>query len=161
TATSATQIEGGCTTSDWWQWAREKGRVRGGDTPDVACDSWDRWEEDVALQRELGLGAYRLSIEWARVEPRPREFDRSALARSRQVAGALVEAGIVPMITLHHFTLPTWLADRGGTEAREFAERFEAFARETALVLGDLCSMWCTINEPSVLAAQGYIVGIW
>ena len=66
TATSATQIEGGCTTSGWYEFAREPGRVAHGDRPDVACDAWHRWEGDVALQKSLGLDAHRMSIEWAR-----------------------------------------------------------------------------------------------
>src|ERR1019366_9969859 len=128
TATAATQIEGGCTTSDWHAFARRPGAVKHGDTPDVACDSWRRWPEDVALQVSLGMGAYRMSIEWARVEPRPGEIDRPALDEYRKMLGALRDAGIEAMVTLHHFTLPAWLADRGGVLADGFAERLGPLA---------------------------------
>jgi beta-glucosidase len=161
TASSATQIEGGCTTSDWFAFARQPGRVKNGDRPDVACDAWRLWEQDVALQRSLGFGAHRLSIEWARIEPRDGEIDRRALDRYRAMVGALRDANIEPMITLHHFTLPAWIADRGGVLAEGFAGRLARFARVAVGALGDLCSRWITINEPNVFAAQGYLTGEW
>jgi beta-glucosidase len=161
TATSATQIEGGCTTSDWWAFARQPKRIKHGDTPDVACDSWRRWREDVALQRELGLGAYRLGVEWARIEPRPGEIDPAAVDAYRAMLGALRDAGIEPMVTLHHFTLPAWLAERGGVLADGFADRLAALARVAARELGDVCRLWITVNEPNVLAAHAYLLGIW
>jgi beta-glucosidase len=161
TATSATQIEGGCTTSDWFDFARQPGRIEGGDRPDMACDAWHRWEADVTLQRSLGLGAHRMSMEWARIEPRPGEIDGAALDRYREMVGALRDAGIEPMITLHHFTLPSWLAARGGIVADGFAELLAGFARLAVRALGDLCQRWVTINEPNVLAAQAYLLGEW
>jgi beta-glucosidase len=161
TATAATQIEGGCTTSDWYAFAREPGRVRNGDTPDVACDGWNRWRDDVAIQRSLGMGACRMSIEWARIEPREGETDHGALDRYRQILGALGDASIEPLVTLHHFTLPLWLARAGGALAPEFPARFARFARLAAASLGDLCRFWVTTNEPNVMAAQGYLLGVW
>ncbi len=161
TATSATQVEGGCGTSDWARFAREAGRVKHGDGPDVACDSWRRWREDIALQRELGLDAYRMSVEWARIEPRAGEIDRGALDEYRQMLGGLRDAGIEAMVTLHHFTLPTWLADRGGLLAEEFVERLARFAKVVIDALGDLSRLWVTINEPNVLAAHAYLLGVW
>ncbi len=161
TATSATQIEGHCPTSDWARFAREPGRIKHGDTPDVACDSWHRWRDDVALQKSLGMQAYRLGLEWARIEPRPGETDRAALDTYRAMLGALRDAGIEPMVTLHHFTLPTWLADEGGVLARGFAARLASFARVAVDALGDLARLWITVNEPNVLAAHGYLLGVW
>jgi beta-glucosidase len=161
TATAATQIEGGCRTSDWFAFARQPKRTRRGDTPEVACDGWRRWPEDVALQRTLGFGAYRLSIEWARIEPRAGEIDHAALETYRSMLGALRDAGIEPMVTLHHFTLPMWLAERGGVLAGAFAERIARFARVAVDALGDLCRLWVTINEPNVLAAHAYLLGLW
>jgi beta-glucosidase len=161
TATSATQIEGGCTTSDWYAFARQRGRIKHGDTPDVACDSWRRWRDDVALQQSLGMGAYRMSIEWARIEPRPDEIDRGALDEYRRMLGALRDAGIEPMVTLHHFTLPLWLAERGGVLAEGFAQRLASLARTAVDALGDVCRLWVTVNEPNVLAAHAYLLGVW
>jgi beta-glucosidase len=161
TATSATQIEGRCETSDWVRFAREAGRIKHGDRPDVACDSWRRWREDIALQRELGMGAYRMSVEWARIEPRAGEIDRDALDEYRKMLGGLRDAGIEAMVTLHHFTLPTWLADRGGLLAEGFVERFARFAKVVIDALGDACRLWVTINEPNILAAHSYLLGAW
>ena len=161
TATAATQIEGGCTTSDWYAFSHRPGRTRNGDTTDVACDSWNRWPEDIAIQRGLGLGGYRMSIEWARVEPRPDEISTAALERYRNILGALREAAIEPMVTLHHFSLPGWLAERGGVLSDQFADRFGRFAGRAAAFLGDVCRHWVTINEPNVLATQAYLLGAW
>lgn len=161
TATAATQIEGGCTTSDWCAFAREPGRVRNGDTPLVACDSWNRWPDDVALQRSLGLGAYRMSLEWARIEPRAGEIDHAALDRYREMLGALRDSDIEPMVTLHHFTLPLWLAREGGVLSEAFPDRLARFSRVAADALGDVCRWWITTNEPNVLATQGYVFGAW
>jgi beta-glucosidase len=161
TATSATQIEGHCTTSDWYAFAKERGRIKHGDVPDVACDSWNRWREDVALQKQLGMGAYRLGLEWARIEPRDGDVDRTALETYRAMLGALRDAGIEPMITLHHFTLPAWLAAEGGVLAPRFADRLARFARTAVGALGDLCRLWITVNEPNVLAAHAYLLGVW
>jgi beta-glucosidase len=161
TATSATQIEGGCKTSDWYEFARRIGTIKNGDTPDVACGSWARWQEDVELQHSLGMGAYRMSIEWARIEPGPGEINRAVLHRYRRMLSGLRDAGIEPMVTLHHFTLPNWLAARGGVSCPDFPERLAVFARIAVCALGDLCKLWITINEPSVLISQGYLRGIW
>jgi beta-glucosidase len=161
TATSATQIEGHCETSDWAAFAKQPGRIRNGDTPALACDSWRRWREDVALQKQLGMQTYRLGLEWARIEPRPGAIDRAALGEYRAMLGALRDAGIEPMVTLHHFTLPLWLAEQGGVLARGFADRLASFARVAAEALGDLCRLWITVNEPNVLAAHAYLLGVW
>lgn len=161
TATSATQIEGGCATSDWSAFAAQPGRIKHGDTPAVASDSWRRWREDVALQKSLGMGAYRMSIEWARIEPRAGEIDHDALDVYREQLGAMRDARIAPMVTLHHFTLPSWLADAGGLLAGDFPARLASFARTAAGALGDLCETWITVNEPNVLAAHAYLLGVW
>ncbi|MGO9707574.1 MAG: glycoside hydrolase family 1 protein [Polyangiaceae bacterium] len=160
TATSATQVEGHCTTIDWYRFAKN-GRVKNGDTIDVACDSWNRFRDDVALQRAMGLNAARLSVEWGRIEPRPGAFDAAALDHYRTILGAHVDAGIRPMVTLHHFALPQWMADRGGLLAHDLPARLARFAVETVRALGDLCREWITINEPNVLAAHAYLLGAW
>jgi len=160
-ATSATQIEGGCRAIDWWQFARERGRIAHGDVPDVACDHWNRVAEDTELLVRLGVGAHRLSIEWGRIEPEVERFDDDALEHYRAELVGLANAGIEPMLTLHHFSLPSWLAARGGVLAPEFPERLAAFARRAARTLGEHVKHWVTINEPNVLVAQGYLLKLW
>src|SRR5262249_49488699 len=159
TATSATQVEGHCPASDWVEFARVPGHIRGGDTPDIACDQFHRWREDLALEVELGMSAHRLGVEWARVEPRPGEFDSAAIDHYRAVVGAHADAGITPMLTVHHYTLPTWVRDRGGILASDFVEWITRYARKMVGALGDLCPLWITVNEPNVLAAFGFLMG--
>lgn len=159
TATAATQIEGHCFTSNWWAFAQEPGRVHGGDTPHPACDVWNRFEQDMELHRGLGANAYRLSIEWARVEPTPGQIDHEALDRYRSMLGSLRDASIEPMVTLHHFTLPRWVSQRGGLLSPSFPSYFESFVRVAVEALGDLSTRWITINEPNVVASLGYLLG--
>ena len=161
TATAATQIEGHCDDTDWAAFAREPGRIHGGDTPAVACDFFHRFRDDVELQRRLGMGAHRMSIEWARIERRPGEFDPAAWDHYREVLGAHRDAGVTPMVTLHHFSIPRWLSARGGMLSPELPSLLSRFATRAVEALGDLCSLWVTLNEPNVLAAQGYLLGIF
>jgi beta-glucosidase len=109
----------------------------------------------------MGLTALRLSVEWSRVEPRPGVFDDSALQRYGQMLRGLHERGIEPMVTLHHFSTPRWLAEQGGWEAPETIPLFTRFVRRTVGELGKYCDMWCTINEPNVYAVLGYLDGVF
>jgi beta-glucosidase len=153
TATAATQIEGGCTTTDWWAFSKGK--------TETACDHWNRFADDTALQSKLGMGAYRMSVEWGRIEPIEGRFDDAALDRYREETSLLRAAGIEPMVTLHHFTLPTWLAERGGVTSRDFPECFVRFTKRVVHALERDVSLWITINEPNVFVAQGWLLGIW
>ena len=103
TATAATQIEGGCANTNWAAFADRAGTIADGSTPAVACSSWERWRDDVALSQDLHMDAYRMSVEWARIEPREGDFDHAVLDHYRAQLGALVDAGIEPAVTLHHF----------------------------------------------------------
>ena len=161
TATSATQVEGHCEETDWAVFSRQPGRIRNGDTPSIACDHWERWAGDIAIQKELNLNAHRLSLEWARVEPRPGEFDRRVIDRYRAMLGALADAGITPLVTLHHFSIPLWLSHRGGLLCTDLPELLTRYTCEVVRALGDLCRWWITINEPSILVTHGYIFGSW
>jgi beta-glucosidase len=160
-ASSATQVEGGCPHTDWADFARIDGRIPGNASPLTACDSWNRFREDVELQRSMNLNAYRLSIEWARVEPEPGKFDLKAIEHYRQMLGTLVDAGIDPMVTLHHFSIPIWARDAGGFLSPEFPEHLAAFARKVVPAFGDLVRLWITINEPNGLAALSHLIGFF
>jgi beta-glucosidase len=159
-ATAAHQIEGGNVNSDWWAFEHDQGSgVR--DVSGDACDSWHRWAEDLDLAASIGLNSYRFSVEWARVEPVPGEFSSAALEHYRRVADGCRTRGLVPVVTLHHFTLPRWMADRGGFEAPEIAERLGAYAAKVGDTLGDAIGLACTINEPNVVALMGYLLGVF
>jgi beta-glucosidase len=158
TATAAHQIEGGNTNNDWWRWEHTPGsgcKESSGD----ACDSWHRWPDDVALLAELGFTDYRFSIEWSRIEPADGEWSTAALDHYVRQCEALLEAGIDPVVTFHHFTTPLWLADQGGWTAPDTADRFAAFCEHAAGRLGGVMRRACTINEPNIVATIGYLLG--
>jgi beta-glucosidase len=157
-ATAAHQIEGNNVHSDWWH-AEQTGQLP--HRSDNACDSWTRWPEDIQLLSEIGLNAYRLSVEWARIEPYPGHFDQVALDTYRAQLEALLDAGIEPILTLHHFTNPRWLAELGGWSNPDVVPRFVDYAGRVVEQTRDLVRWWVTINEPSILAMKSYLEGSW
>jgi beta-glucosidase len=157
-ATAAHQIEGNNTASDWWQ-AEQTGLLP--HRSEAACESWTRWPEDIRLLSEIGLNAYRLSVEWARIEPYPGRFDQVALDTYRAQLEGLKAAGIEPVVTLHHFTNPRWLAEQGGWPNSDVVSRFVDYASRVVDRTHDLVRWWVTINEPSILALKGYVEGTW
>jgi beta-glucosidase len=161
TATAAHQVEGGNHANDWWGWEQAPGHIKNGDRSDPACDHYRSYQTDFDLLRSLHQNAHRLSVEWSRIEPAPGQFSETALAHYRDVLQALRDRGMEPMVTLHHFTNPAWIADTGGWEAPETAEHFASFADRVTDQLGDLARFWITINEPTVIAYQGYVRGEW
>jgi beta-glucosidase len=159
TASAAYQVEGDNRNADWWEFEQEPGRIANGDTSAIACDHYNRYREDFKLLRELNQNAHRLSIEWSRIEPSEGEFDSRQIRHYRDVLGELREQGIEPMVTLHHFTSPLWFARKGGWANREAARAFLPYVTKMAEELGDLVGIWCTINEPNIYAANGWITG--
>ncbi|MEU6350943.1 GH1 family beta-glucosidase [Streptomyces sp. NPDC047072] len=165
TATSAYQIEGavaedGRSPSIWDTFAHTPGKIDGGDDGDVACDHYHRWREDIALMRQLGTNAYRLSVAWPRVMPAgDGPVNPKGLAFYDELTDGLLEAGITPSVTLYHWDLPQVLQDRGGWPARETAEHFAAYASAVAERLGDRVKHWCTLNEPLCSAWIGHLEG--
>jgi beta-glucosidase len=164
-ASSAHQIEGG-THNDWTEW--ETGRYPDG-APHVldgasaarAADSWNLWQADLAALQLIGANTYRLGIEWSRLEPEEGVWDQASAARYRQMFVALRAARIQPMVTLYHFTLPLWMARRGGWEWDGAPAAFAAYAERAAAAFGAEVDLWCTINEPNVLATKSYLSGQW
>jgi beta-glucosidase len=159
TSSAAHQVEGDNRNNDWWAWEQQPGHIANGDTSAVATDHYHRYREDFALLRELNQNAHRLSVEWSRIEPSEGEFDSRQIRHYRDVLGELREQGIMPMVTLHHFTSPLWFVRRGGWTLRGSHRAFMPFVHRVVDELGDLVGMWCTINEPNIYAAQGWITG--
>jgi beta-glucosidase len=160
-ATSAHQIEGGNERNDWWEWEQLPGKIRGAARSGSACLSWDRYEEDLDLVAALGLNAYRFSLEWSRIEPEPGRYDESALAHYRAVLEGCRARALTPMLTLHHFTNPSWFSSLGGWEERKNLPHFERFARAAGERYGDLVDHWITVNEPEVYGFYAYASGVW
>ena len=160
TATAAHQIEGGNVNNDWW--AMEHDPTSGCvDVSGDACDSFNRYPEDIALIADLGLGAYRFSLEWSRIEPEEGEFSTVALDHYRRMAATCHEHGILPVVTFHHFTHPRWLAAQGTWEAPNAPDLFARYCEKVTAHLGDLIGMACTINEPNVVATMGWRMGLF
>lgn len=158
-STSSHQVEGGNTKNDWWAWEvqAKPSHERSG----VACDQWNRWEEDVALMAELGHNAHRLSLEWSRIEPEEGVFDPTAIEHYRLFLHALRAKGIKTVVTLHHFTNPTWLVAHGGWTSSCVVKRFTRYAEYVMQELGQEVDVLLTINEPGVYAFMSYQVGAW
>ncbi|MFI2753406.1 GH1 family beta-glucosidase [Cellulomonas sp. P22] len=164
-ATSAFQVEGSTTVdgrgvSIWDTFAARRGTVRGGATGDPAADHYRLWEQDLDLMVELGLGAYRFSVAWPRIQPTgsgPVE-QRGVDFYARLVDG-LLERGIHPAATLYHWDLPQPLQDAGGWEVRDTAARFAEYAAIMVDALGDREIDWLTINEPKTTAYVGHRYG--
>src|SRR5262245_3840922 len=165
-ATSAYQIEGspladGGGPSNWHRFSRLRGAIAGGDTGDVACDHYRRFAEDVSLMRELGLPAYRFSVSWSRVLPDGRgRPNMKGLDFYARLVDLLLEAGIQPFVTLHHWDLPAALDDRGGWTNRDSVEWFADYARLLFERLADRGTMWSTLNGPFMMSHAGYVDGV-
>ncbi|MEY2591934.1 MAG: beta-glucosidase, partial [Acidimicrobiaceae bacterium] len=160
TATAAHQIEGGNWNNDWWAWEHtpDSGCVEpSGD----ACDSWHRWPEDIALCAELGLDNYRFSIEWSRIEPEEGEWSTATIEHYLRQGEAMLEAGVEPVITFHHFTTPRWLAAKGGWTEASTADAFGRFCERAAKGLAPILRKACTINEPNVVSTMGHLAGVF
>ncbi len=161
TASAAHQVEGQNTNNQWWAWEQQPGHIWRGDRSGDACGWWHAAEADFDRAAALGQNAHRMSIEWSRIEPREGSFDDAALGRYREMLQALRERGITPMVTLHHFTNPLWLEEQGGWLNPATPQRFARFAGYAVAALGDLCDLWCTINEPFIYATQSFLLGLW
>jgi beta-glucosidase/6-phospho-beta-glucosidase/beta-galactosidase len=155
-ATSGHQVDGDNRHSDWWEWETQ-GHVEGGVISGRATDHWNRFKEDLKLAADLGLNTYRFSVEWARVEPEKGEWNKEALDWYRALVAECEKHGLVPMATLHHFTSPAWFARKGGFTRPKSPGRFATFVAKAIEAIGPRVPLWCTLNEPLVLAVGGYI----
>jgi beta-glucosidase len=165
TATAAYQIEGawkedGKGESIWDRFSHTPGKIKNGGTGDVACDSYHRCREDIALMRAMNLNSYRFSISWPRIQPsgsgaaNPKGVDYYS-----RLVDALLAAHIRPFVTLYHWDLPQALDDAGGWPNRDTASRFADYVQLVAQALGDRVTDWMIFNEPSVFTYSGYLTG--
>jgi beta-glucosidase len=161
-ATAAYQIEGavdadGRTPSVWDTFSRTPGKTWHGDTGDIACDSYRRYPEDVALIASLGLKSYRFSLSWPRIQPGGRgPANPKGLDHYRALLDELAAHDISPAVTLYHWDLPQELQDEGGWASRDVAGRFADYTELVVKSLGDRAPRWITLNEPQVVADNGY-----
>jgi beta-glucosidase len=159
-ATAAHQVEGNL-DNDWTQWERVPGNIANGDTSQVGVDHYNRFDEDFALAKAMGHNTHRISIEWSRIEPQRGEFNQEAVEHYHRVFQSMRSHGLRPVVTLHHFTNPKWIAAQGGWLSRQTITDFARFAAFVGLEYGHEVDYWITINEPNIYAVQAYTVGYW
>jgi beta-glucosidase len=150
-STAGHQVEGGNVNADMWpmEWATHSTfNEPSGD----ACDHYHRYPDDIALLAELGLNSYRFSLEWSRIEPEPGFYSRAALDHYARVLESCLQYGVTPVVTYNHFTVPRWMAGRGGWKADDAPARFADYAARVTEHVGDLLSWVCTLNEPNLMA---------
>lgn len=164
-ATAAYQIEGaaredGRGASIWDIFSHTPGRVRNGDTGDIACDHYHRFAEDIDLMKQLGLDAYRFSIAWPRLFPSGSgKLNQAGLDFYKRLVDALLEAGIQPTMTLYHWDLPQPLQEKGGWTNRDTADRFADYADVVFSHFGHSVPRFITLNEPWCSAVLGHLLG--
>ena len=165
-STASYQIEGGARDdgrgpSVWDTFCARPGTISDGSNGDVACDHYHRYAEDVALMKELGIGGYRLSVAWSRVQPEGTgKVNPAGLAFYDRLVDELLAAGVKPMVTLFHWDLPQALEDKGGWLQRDTVERFAEYATLLGMRLGDRVEHWCPVNEPNIVTMLGHALGI-
>jgi beta-glucosidase len=154
TATSTTQIEGHI-NNEWTDFVARDGR-----TCRIACDSYHRYAEDIEWMSRLGVNAYRMGIEWSRLQSEARgPLHQAEMARYMDQLDRLNAAGIVPMVVLHHFSNPPWINSIGGWTNPETVPAFVDFATRLVAALRDHVRIWNTFNEPDTYACCGYLIG--
>ena len=159
-ATAATQIEGGDENNNWARFAAE-GKVKDCSSPVTASGHYTRVREDIDLMAEMGLQIYRFGIEWSRIEPRRGEYDAEAISHYREEIEYMIEKGIKPLLTIHHFTNPLWFEDMGAFEHKDSPEIFLSLTKKVVEAFGDIVSEYITINEPNVYATNSLLWGYW
>ncbi len=156
TATAAHQIEGDNVNSDWWHYESiGKLPFKSG----KACNYWNLYRQDIELMRSLGYNAYRSSIEWARIFPKEGKINENSLQKYQEIINLLNEKGIIPLVTLHHFTLPFWFLEKGGFTKEDNLKYWEEYVKALKDILD--VKLIATFNEPMVYVANGYIFGKW
>jgi len=150
-ATAAHQVEGNNVYSDFWLLEHLPGTFFVEPSGD-ACDHYHRYPQDIKLLADLGLNAYRFSIEWARIQPEEKWFSRAVIEHYRRMLATCHENGLKPVVTFHHFSSPRWVAASGGWENPATADHFARYCERLARDLGDMIAVGCTLNEPNLAA---------
>lgn len=167
-ATAAHQIEGNNTNSDWWAWEHSKQRAldlqKQGKNPElfysgIACDSYNRYEEDFALAKQLNQNSIRFSVEWARLEPKEGLFAEKEFEHYEKVFQAAKFNGLTIFLTLHHFTNPIWFAKLGGFSKKENIKYFLRYAEKVVKRFSEYIDFVITFNEPEVYSSHGFLFG--
>ncbi len=167
TSTSAYQIEGGI-TNDWSEWEtslerKKKLQKQGRDLEEYicgkACDSYNRYEEDLDMVASLNCNAYRMGVEWARIEPEEGKFNEAEIEHYKKVLDEAKKKNLKIVLTLWHWTNPVWLANKGGWTNKEVVNYFTRYVSTIIKELGDRVDYWVTLNEPMIHVSNRYLTG--
>ncbi len=163
TSTSAHQIEGNNTNSDWWYWEQNKPKNRKWplEPSNKACNSYNLYSTDFDLCKKLNNNAVRISVEWARLEPKQGTFSKKEFNHYKKVLKDAKNKGLKTFVTLHHFTSPLWFYKKYGWHNPKSAKLFAIYAKKCAKEFGDLIDYYITINEPQVYLYMSYLKGVW
>jgi beta-glucosidase len=170
TATAAYQIEGavdrdGRSPSVWDTFSRQKGKIKTGETADIACEFYDRYESDLQLHKELGFDAFRFSLSWSRILPdgvgpnQGGRLNEAGLAFYDRLIDHCLALGITPWITLYHWDLPQALENKGGWPNRSVVDWFGEFVDICTKAFGHKVRHWIILNEPLAFSVLGYFTG--
>jgi beta-glucosidase len=181
-ATSSHQVEGG-NFNDWTEWEKKNAerlakkarrhwkKWQQEKFPEMfepknyisgqACDHYHLYEKDFDIAKSLGHNAHRFSIEWSRIEPKEGKLNQKEIEHYRQVLLALKEHGLEPFVTLYHWPLPIWLAQKGGWLNKKTPYYFDRFVKIVSENLFDYVNFWITLNEPDIYASSSYLTGVW
>jgi beta-glucosidase len=164
-ATAAYQIEGAVKEDDrgesiWDRFSHTPGKIKNGETGDIACDHYHRFKADVALMKKMGLKGYRFSIAWPRIFPTGKgQPNQKGIDFYKALLDELLSQEIDPLVTLYHWDLPQALQDQGGWDNRQTADYFSDYAAYVFDALGDRVKKWLTLNEPSIVSLNGNAIG--
>ena len=156
-STASYQIEGNNVNSDWWEWDQTSPYVK--EPAGEACAYWENWSTDHAWLSELGVNAFRLSLEWSRIEPEEGKFSAEALGRYREILTDLKKRNIQTIVTFWHWTSPQWFQKKYGWHKKSAVEIFARYGEEIVKQLGDLIDIAVVINEPMMSLTYGYLKG--
>jgi beta-glucosidase len=158
-ATSSHQVEGGCVNNDWFLFEQIPAKIDDGSVSGDACDHYNRYRDDFKLLKSLNHNAHRFSIEWSRVEPAKNYFSKVELDHYKDMVKSIKENGMEPMVTLHHFSTPVWLAREGSWANPKIIDRFEKYTQVVAEAIGKDVKFWLPINEPIVYTFLSWMSG--
>jgi beta-glucosidase len=162
-ATASFQIEGGADERlpcIWDKFCATPGKIADNSNGDVACDHYNRWQEDIELISSLGVDAYRLSLSWPRIIKQDGSINQTGIDYYIAILDRLKSKGIAAYVTLYHWDLPQHLEDNGGWLNRETAYKFQDYVKKTVLAFGDRVHSYATLNEPFCSAYLGYEIGV-
>ena len=157
-ASAATQIEGGDIKTNWHEWYKQ-GMIKDGASPAVTDMHWELWKQDDKLMADMGIKHARIGIEWVRIEPEPGKFDKNGIKHYVDELKYMRKLGIEPLVTLHHFSNPTWFDELGGWEDFKNVKYWLKMVKVVVEEFGSLCNQYITINEPNVYAMSGWFDG--